>query len=187
MVAATHGRSLWILDVTPLRQLTPALAKDGAKLLTPGTVTRWRSEPQRGTIYGPGNREFHGENAAAVANIYYTLAKPASKVSLEVQDVTGKSIVSLTAPATAGMHKTTWNLRGVAGPPLGMGALLPARAFGAANRAAMPAPAGVYRVVLKVDGAEQVQALKLENDPTLPTGVTPTEVEITRKKRLHED
>ncbi len=95
--------------------------------------------------------------------------------------------MSLNAPATAGLHRATWNLRGVAGPPLGMGALLPARAFGAAARAGTPAPAGAYRVVLKVDGTEQVQALKLENDPTLPTGVTPTEVEITPKKRLHED
>lgn len=187
MVAATHGRSLWILDVTPLRQLTPAIAKDGAKLLQPGTAVRWRNEPQRGTIYGPGNRDFFGENPAAGAHVFYTLAKKASKVSLEIQDVTGKSIASLPSVTTPGLHRATWNLRGVGGPPLGMGLFVPSRLVGAAGRAAQSAPVGVYRVVLKVDGTEQVQALRVENDPTLPQGVTPIGVEIVRKKRLHED
>ncbi|MGL4551993.1 MAG: PDZ domain-containing protein, partial [Gemmataceae bacterium] len=188
MVAATHGRSLWILDVSALRQLTPALTKDGAKLLTPAAATRWRTEPQRGTFSGPGSRDFFGENPAAGAHVYYTLAKPASKVSLEVQDVTGKAIASLPASVTAGLHRASWNLRGVAGPPLGIGALLPARAIGAAGRAAQPAPAGVYRVVLKVDGTEQVQGLRVENDPTLPVGVTAAEPEVrAEEERRHED
>ena len=49
-------------------------------------------------------------------------------------------------------------------------------------------PAGSYRVVLTVDGAEYIKGLKVENDPTLPPGVAPADAELPEpKKRLDED
>ena len=62
IVAATHGRSLWVLDVTPLRQMKPETAKAEAPLFEPNTAMRWRSEPERGSMYGNGSRHFFGEN-----------------------------------------------------------------------------------------------------------------------------
>ncbi|MFO0957325.1 MAG: PDZ domain-containing protein [Isosphaeraceae bacterium] len=46
MIAATHGRSLWILDVTTLRQMTPDAIKSPVTLFEPNTVVRWRAEPR---------------------------------------------------------------------------------------------------------------------------------------------
>ena len=48
IVAATHGRSLWILDVSPLRQMTPEVAKAPATLFKPTPALRWRMDVARG-------------------------------------------------------------------------------------------------------------------------------------------
>ncbi len=51
LVAATHGRSFWILDdVSPLRQLHDDLAGAGAKLFTPRDTVRFR---HYGRSFGP--------------------------------------------------------------------------------------------------------------------------------------
>src|SRR5262249_59195306 len=56
IVAATHGRSLWVLDVTALRQMTSESLKATAKLYRPNVVAYWKSEPERGSVYGLGRR-----------------------------------------------------------------------------------------------------------------------------------
>ena len=58
MVAATHGRSLWILDVTPLRQMTADVLKAQVHLFKPIAAVRWQMEP----AHGRTNRRFVGEN-----------------------------------------------------------------------------------------------------------------------------
>ncbi len=160
IVAATHGRSIWILDVTPIRSMKADVAKQPAALFAPATAVRWRQEPPRRTIYGTGNREFFGENPAPGAHVYYALTKKAGKVSLTVQDVAGKTLATLAVSNTPGMHRAVWNLQG--NTAAGLGPFDPRRLLGAVA----PVPAGSYRVVLNADGVETVQALKVENDPT---------------------
>ncbi|TMQ31992.1 MAG: PDZ domain-containing protein [Planctomycetota bacterium] len=46
LVAATHGRSLWVLDVTPLRQMTAAVLKDNVHLYQPN-IRRRRAQVLR--------------------------------------------------------------------------------------------------------------------------------------------
>src|SRR5258708_15720268 len=58
IVAATHGRSLWVLDVTALRQMTADTVKAKSFLYRPNDVIRWRSEPYHGTLYGAGSRRY---------------------------------------------------------------------------------------------------------------------------------
>jgi photosystem II stability/assembly factor-like uncharacterized protein len=106
IVAATHGRSLWILDVTPLRQITADSIHDKAALYKPNTVTRWHQEPTRGRT----NRRFVGENPLPGAHIYYSLPKKAEKVGLEVFDINGTAVGRLTGPTAAGLHQLTWDL-----------------------------------------------------------------------------
>ena len=54
IVVATHGRSLWSLDVSTLRQLTPDSLKDKPVLYKPSTVIRWQPQPR----HGGTNRRF---------------------------------------------------------------------------------------------------------------------------------
>jgi photosystem II stability/assembly factor-like uncharacterized protein len=106
MVAATHGRSLWIVDISGLRQITKDTLTAQAQLMKPTTAIRWRTEPARGRT----NRRYVGENPQNGAQIYYTLGQKAEKASLKVLDVEGKTVRELTAPTEPGLHRVFWNL-----------------------------------------------------------------------------
>jgi photosystem II stability/assembly factor-like uncharacterized protein len=166
MVAATHGRSIWVVDVSGLRQIKPAVVKAPATLLAPKTAVHWRQEMPRGTMYGVGQREFFGQNPEPGAHIYYSLTKKANTVRLAIQDYTGKEVMTLPTKNEAGLHRVPWNLRGsVTGTALER--MVPAQARGRFARLGPAVPPGQYRVVLTVDGKDQIQGLKVENDPTL--------------------
>ncbi len=149
IVAATHGRSLWVLDVTALRQLTSA-TQAGATLLRPGGIIRWLPDPSRGRT----NRRFVGDNPEAGASLYFVLPEKVEKAALKIVDGMGRTVRELTVPKTAGLHRVNWDLMGPSGQPPRPNAV----------------SAGTYRIVLAVDGAEQSQTLKVENDPAAPPG-----------------
>ena len=55
LVVATHGRSFWILDdLTPLHQMTEAVAAADAHLFAPRPTVRWRAYRGHGMKPGPG-------------------------------------------------------------------------------------------------------------------------------------
>jgi photosystem II stability/assembly factor-like uncharacterized protein len=55
LVVATHGRSFWIIDdLTPLHQLTDAIAGAPAHLFAPRSTVRWRAYRGHGMKSGPG-------------------------------------------------------------------------------------------------------------------------------------
>src|SRR5262249_40199184 len=122
MVAATHGRSLWVLDVTPLRQMTAAVVKAKMQLYEPNAVVRWHSDPTRnGSMFGSGSRQFLGKNPEPGAHIYYSLNEKAKKVTLKVVDYTGKTVREMNASGEPGLHLLTWDLRMPAGARGGAG------------------------------------------------------------------
>ncbi len=123
IVAATHGRSLWVLDVTTLRQLKPDLAKDKTHLFSPGKVVRWRIDTTREGMFRTGTRVFTGQNPARTASIDFTLAKPAEEISLKVIDVQGKTVRELDVSKSKepGFHRIDWNMSTAAGGGKGKG------------------------------------------------------------------
>ncbi|MBI3821751.1 MAG: PDZ domain-containing protein [Planctomycetes bacterium] len=180
IVAATHGRSLWILDVSALRQMKPETSKKDAHLFKPQPTVRWVLEP----THGKTNRRFVGTNPPLTPQIYYTLSKPAGKVAFEVRDVEGKVLSKWTGAGKAGLNKTTWDMT----RPLGDGAKDDEKKVGKgkkggfgplARRFASP---GEYRVVMNVDGVEQTTTLRLEADPNIPAGSRPAEEELPAPK-----
>ncbi|MEP6831751.1 MAG: hypothetical protein ABJB74_00095, partial [Gemmatimonas sp.] len=52
LMAATHGRSLWVVDVAALEQMTPKVVAQGNYLFKPKTAYQWGEGPQYGM---PGN------------------------------------------------------------------------------------------------------------------------------------
>jgi photosystem II stability/assembly factor-like uncharacterized protein len=152
IVAATHGRSLWILDVMALRQLTPDALQADARLYKPATAFHHPLEPWRGRT----NRRFIGENPPKGVSLYYSLGKKASKASLQVRDVDGKVMRELKAETRAGLHKVVWNLTRT--PERRSGRGRPPQQVG------RPVAPGTYLVVLTVDGAEYKQPLHVEGD-----------------------
>jgi photosystem II stability/assembly factor-like uncharacterized protein len=139
IVAATHGRSLWILDVTALRGMATDSIKTRPTLYKPNTVIRWQQMPGRGQT----GRRFVGENPPREARIIYSLPDKAKKTTLQFFDIDNNKLNEMTGPADAGLHRVSWNLF-------------------SQNR---PVPAGAYRVVLKVDDVEHSQSFRVEGDP----------------------
>ncbi len=188
VVAATHGRSLWVLDVTALRQMSRDAVASKAKLYRPNSAVHWRSDPNRGS---QGARRFVGQNPADGAQIYYSLSSAPEQLSLRVVGPTGETIRELAAPADAGLHRVSWDLRRTppAGGPRRGGSGGSASAAGGRREgppaAASPAAGrargrggfarrgglvepGKYAVVLSVDGQTYTQTVAVETDPEYP-------------------
>ena len=72
LVAGTHGRGVWIVDIAPLRGLEPEHLTAAATLLPVAPARAWRSavegEPS-------GERRFLGTNPDRGAQVYYLLGE----------------------------------------------------------------------------------------------------------------
>lgn len=158
IVAATHGRSLWALDVNVLRQMSPALAQTPVHLFNPAPALRWRIEPNRGTLFGAGDQHFHADNPPRGATLTYHLLAQAKSSRLRIFDALGHLIKDASVKTTPGIHTWQWNLLGK-----------DARAK--ADSPETPMPPGRYRVVLTVDGVEKSAALTIEPDPAIPEAI----------------
>ncbi len=110
IVLATHGRSIWIADISPLRELTTEVVAADAHLYRPTPATRWRSEPRKGSIYGSGMRWYVGDNPPRGAQIYYSLGKKAKQSSLKIIDASGATIRQLRASTAPGLHRASWDM-----------------------------------------------------------------------------
>jgi photosystem II stability/assembly factor-like uncharacterized protein len=193
LVAGTHGRSIWVMDVTTLREMKPELAKDKTHLFGPSTVTRWRLDATREGMFRTGTRAFTGQNPPRGATIDYVLGGKAQQVELKVVDIAGKTVRELDVAKAKepGMHRIAWDLTGgrLQGEGKGKGKFGGGKGFkgggggqgqgkGAATQAqpgGSAVPPGVYRVVLTVDGQEHSRTLRIDPDPTLPDGVIITD------------
>jgi hypothetical protein len=95
LIAATHGRSFWIMDdISPLRQLTTETAAAAAHVYKTSDAYRihWGqvSETQ------PSSEPL-GMNPSSGAIIYYTLAAANQPVTIEIKDAKGKLIRSFSS------------------------------------------------------------------------------------------
>ncbi len=170
IVAGTHGRSIWVLDVTTLRQLKPAhlspLPTGGegpgvrGDFFAPATVTRWQLDFTREGMFRTGTRHFVGQNPSPNATFDFTLAKKADKLSLTVLDLHGNRVrdFDLAKEREPGFHRIGWDLV-AGGEPKGAKGKTPFTPYD------QPVRPGAYRVVLSVDGVEQARTLTVEADP----------------------
>ncbi len=171
IVAATHGRSLWIVDISALRQFTPAKVKEGNHLYKPNEVIRWRRLPNAGSS---GTRRFVGENPSADAQLHYSLGSDVQSAELEIRDISGRRVALLAGSNRAGLQKITWDLRRTAGAT----ATSPGNSGGRFSGARVAS--GTYQVSLVIDGTAVVsESLKISEDPDYdaPGNITANEQE----------
>jgi hypothetical protein len=203
LVVATHGRSIWVLDVTALRQMTSEIVKGKTTLFAPSPAIAWQ---QANPIpFYSAHRVYTGQNPPRGAAIDYVLAKKAEKVSLVVKDVAGRTIRELQPSTDAGYHRVAWQFDlvrrgpgggGGGGPPGGQrkgpnpGAapaeppsLNPLNRPNTGRGAAEP---GEYRVVLTVDGTDYAQTLTIEQDPNAPRAAISAENEHEEDRLLQK-
>jgi photosystem II stability/assembly factor-like uncharacterized protein len=193
IVAATHGRSLWVLDVSTLRQAKPELVKDKTHLFAPATVTNWRLDTTREGMFRTGTRMFAGQNPPRSAVFDFTLAKKAESLALKVVDINGKTVrdVNVAKEMDPGFHRVTLD-QGGDGKKQGKGgggkggkgggAAFKGKGKGEGKQPGQPTEApkggpfafggpqqikpGVYRVILTADGQDYIQTLVVEPDPS---------------------
>jgi len=211
IVLATHGRSLWALDATPLRQMTKEARGAEVHLFDPADVVVWRRRHARGTT---GGRPFFGDNPSNSLEVFYGLKQDAGSLALRVEDLGGETLATLEAPSTAGLHRVAWDLRRTAPargeaaggqPPGGRefgGQRRGGRGAGAAagggggrggrggrgfGRGRPGVAAGTYRIVLEVDGQRLTQTFQVENDPNFTGLPTPADVEVDVEAEVDAD
>ena len=103
LVVATHGRSVWVMDVNAIRQMKPStLTETAPTLFAPATATRWRLNPNGRSPYSESDRKFAGENPTRGAAIDVLMGQKAKKASLKVVDVTGKTVWEYNPTAQGG-------------------------------------------------------------------------------------
>lgn len=108
LIAATHGRGVFTLDVEALRQVTRAVARKPAHLFAIEPAILWRMQ-SRGW---QGQKNWHAKNPPYGATFHVWLAEaPKDKPVLTVHDVTGAEIARVEGKAEAGLQAIQWDAR----------------------------------------------------------------------------
>lgn len=110
LIAATHGRGFWIVDVAPLQQLTRTVAAMPAYLFAPRTAFQWGEPPIEGG--STGHQIFQSPSPQYGADIWYRLTKAGGATRIVIQDAKGDTLQTLTGLGSAGIHRVSWNFNG---------------------------------------------------------------------------
>ena len=108
LIAATHGRSLWVLDDA---SFLAHLAEIKNKPVTLFPVRPALGYARRATRYGFGDQTFAGPNPEYGALLTYYLAVEATSAQIQILDATGGIVTTIAGAAHAGVNRAVWNLR----------------------------------------------------------------------------
>jgi photosystem II stability/assembly factor-like uncharacterized protein len=187
LVAATQGRSFWVLDDLPMLYQLADAAKADSYLFKPEDTYRMPG----GGFGGGGRSGAAGQNPPAGAVVYYYLKnKPAGEVAIEFLDASGKSIKKFSgkasegqpaaapvsdeegffgggaprrAPSEAGLNRFVWDLR------YADATRFPGLIMWAGGTTGPRIAPGAYQVKLTVDGKSMTQSFEVRKDPRLET------------------
>lgn len=195
LIVGTYGRSFWILDdISPLRQMTPAIAEEKVHFFKPGDAIRVRRDVNGDTPFPP--EVPHGENPPPGALLYYWLGSaPSGEVTLDVSDAAGKVVRHMSSapvppiadslqaipefwkevvrplPTEVGTNRVNWDMRYDHPPTFShsYAQVMGAVPFETPWSPEGPlAPPGTYTLTLTVDGKSYTQHVTLKNDPRSP-------------------
>jgi photosystem II stability/assembly factor-like uncharacterized protein len=165
LIAGTHGRSFYVMDVSPLEELTPQVLSSAVHLfgVRPAVAFDYRVFTTDEFL---AQKRFIGENPPPGVTIsYYLKASPSGDVKLAILDASGALVRDLKATTERGINRVQWDLRGrapaVAPRPGGAPA---GGSFGRAPEGALVDP-GTYSARLTVGGREYTTPVVVEADP----------------------
>jgi len=119
LIAATHGRGIWIVDVSALQQLNEKVLADDAHLFSSPVSFEFGDSPVEGQ--SQGHQVFAAPSPPYGAVITYRLATRQPQVRVVITDVAGDTVQTLNGPGAAGINRVAWSFAGkpAARPPLG--------------------------------------------------------------------
>jgi len=110
LIAGTHGRSIWIVNITPLQQLNGSVMAANTHLFKPTPAYNFGTRPTGGEF--TAQAYFQVGSPSMGAEIKYWLAeRTEDDVEIAIQDASGETIRTLTGSKRAGLNTATWNLR----------------------------------------------------------------------------
>ncbi len=163
LVVGTHGRGLWVTDITPLQQWSSDVLSAPVHLFTP--------EPKGLRIESDwGNYRLYGDDILATPNepngmsiVFWQRDAGSGPVTIRVNNAEGQTVFTEQVPAGTGMRRVLWNLRvqsgGAGGAAVGRGG----RGGGGAL-----APSGTYQVTLEAGGQTQARTATVKPPVALP-------------------
>ena len=124
LIAGTHGRSIWIVDIAPLEGMTDAVIAEGLGLFEPKFTYQYGSPPIGGG--STGQSWFRTASPAYGVEIPYYVGdlEPGSRATLEITDEEGTLVRTVPGTVRAGLHVARWSFQG---PQPEVAALTPAQ------------------------------------------------------------
>ena len=115
LIAGTHGRSIYIVDIAPLEAMNNSVMASGTHFFTPKTAYQYSLAFQQAWW---GDKVFRAPNAPYGAELVYrsTSGTARDTTRILITNVRGDTVRTLTGPGGAGLHRLYWDLRGRARP-----------------------------------------------------------------------
>jgi hypothetical protein len=154
LIAATHGRGIWITNISALEQMSEAVLAEDVHLFTAPTAYQFGDPPVEGQ--SQGHQLFEAPSPPYGAVITYRLAKQQGPVRVVITDATGDTIQSLNGPGAAGINRVAWTYNG------------------------KPAPRPPLGAVQKRDSALQMQRINFVLDSLEKAGTNPQMITMVR-------
>ena len=122
LIAGTHGRSIWIVDIAPLQQLNDSALIADAYVFQPKVAYQYGQPPLGGG--STGHKLFRAQSPQYGAEIVYRLTKGSSdrraRTRIAILDAKGDTVRTLQGPASAGVHRVVWNFAGRQPAPIAL-------------------------------------------------------------------
>lgn len=172
LIAGTHGRSVYIVDISPLQQLTETVLASEAHLFTPKPAMAMNYKVFSDDQF-LADKRFVAENPPYGATLtYYLKSAVSDDVKLTILDRAGATIRELTGSKERGIHRIQWDLRATppprpqaaagAGAGTGGGGI-----FGGNTTQGPMVEPGQYTARLTIAGKQYTTTVVVEPDPQL--------------------
>jgi photosystem II stability/assembly factor-like uncharacterized protein len=193
LIAATHGRSLWILDdIGPLEQLTADVLATDVHMFENPLATKWHGVSRGATR---GHMVFAGRNPLTIAQRepanspsdlvnsaaidFWLKTAPSGPLGIEITDLAGEKRFATAIEGRAGLNRWFWSLRfdpSDAARQAQQGRMRQLQAqlggqtpggFGGGRMQGEEAGPGTYIVRLTVDGRTYESTVTVREDPEI--------------------
>jgi photosystem II stability/assembly factor-like uncharacterized protein len=165
LVVATHGRGLFITDITPLQEMREGFFGEDIHLFAVEPKVQW---PARWDMFAgtDGDRKYTvpNEPAGLVIN-YFLKAAVKDKVTVRITDPYGEELVALEGKSSAGLNSVLWDMRRAPDKKAGGPGQPPSGEFEGRRLMGRLVPPGEYVVTLEAGGRRLVQRARIHPMP----------------------
>lgn len=154
LIVGTHGRSLWIADISYLQEINAAMLAEEVHLFQPETKVKWANTGSNNS----SSSNYAGENEPVGVPFTFYLKAEAKDVIIQVLD--GSRVIYEASPSKkAGVNQVIWNYSKRTDPA-------PQQSGGGRGsfRSIPSADPGTYTVKLIVDGKVQTRSFVVMKD-----------------------